>query len=159
MSRIKDYLMDIEEGRIVPGEIQDKSVCADHFDSTFLQKYIKKNGIVGECSYCLKRHIVLPMPDFVKLVRSKIESEFENVDDAGLPTERSYFDDDDEELPGLRRFMGYTAPSEAQCYEDTAEVLDAIDLLPRPEALYNDLLEALPSHAWISSDPFIISRD
>ena len=50
MSRIKDYLMDIEEGRIVPGEIQDKSVCADHFDSTFLQKYIKENGNVGECS-------------------------------------------------------------------------------------------------------------
>ena len=159
MSRIKDYLMDIEEGRIVPGEIQDKSVCADHFDSTFLQKYIKENGNVGECSYCHKRHIVLPLPDFVKLVRSKIESEFENVDDAGLPTERSYFDDDDEELPGLRRFMGFTAPSEAQCYEDTAEVLDAIDLLPQPEALYNDILEALPSHAWISSDPFIISRD
>lgn len=28
MSRIKDYLMDIEEGRIVHGELQDKCVCS-----------------------------------------------------------------------------------------------------------------------------------
>lgn len=105
MSRIKDYLMDIEEGRIVLGEIQDKSVCADHFDSPYLQNYINENGSTGECSYCGKRHKVLPMPDFVKLVRRKIESEFDSVDDARLPTERSYFDDDEEEIPGLKRFM------------------------------------------------------
>ena len=159
MSRIKDYWMDIEEGRIVPGEIQDKSVCADHFDSTYLQNYINENGTTGRCSYCGKRHTVLPMPDFVKLVRRKIESEFEDVDNAGLPTERSFFDDDEEEIPGLRRFFCYAAPSEAKCYEDTSEVLADIDLLPEHEALYNDLLEALPAHPWISSDPFIISRD
>lgn len=159
MSRIKDYLMDIEEGRIVLGEIRDKSVCADHFDSPYLQNYINENGSTGECSYCGKRHKVLPMPDFVKLVRRKIESEFDSVDDAGLPAERSYFDDDEEEIPGLKRFMGFTAPSDAKCYEDTSEVLADIDLLPEPEALYNDLLESLPNHAWISSDPFIISRD
>lgn len=159
MSRIKDYMMDIEEGRIVPGEIQDKSVCADHFESTFLQHYISENGLEGECSYCGRHHTVLPMPGFIKMVRQKIESEFDNVDEAGLPTERSYFDDDEEVISGLKRFMGFTAPSEAQCYEDTAEVLFAIDLLPKPESLYHDLLESLPSHAWISSDPFIISRD
>lgn len=159
MSRIKDYLMDIEEGRIVPGEIQDKSVCADHFDSPYLQNFINENGSIGECSYCGKWHNVLLMPDFVRLVRRKIESEFDCVDDAGLPTERSYFDDDEEDIPGLKRFMGFTAPSDAKCYEDTSEVLDEIDLLPEPEALYNDLLESLPNHAWISSDPFIISRD
>ena len=151
--------MDIEEGRIVPGEIQDKSVCADHFDSTYLQSYINENGSKSKCSYCNKCGTVLPMPDFIKLVRRKIESEFDDVDDAGLPTERSYFDDDEEKIPGLKRFSGYTAPSDAKCYEDTSEVLEDIDLLPEPEALYNDLLEALPNHAWISSDPFIISRD
>ena len=159
MSRIKDYWMDIEEGRIVPGEIQDKSVCADHFDSTYLQNYINENGETGKCSYCGKHHTVLSMPDFVQLVRHKIESEFEDVDNAGLPTERSFFDDDEERIPGLKRFYGYTAPSDAKCYEDTSEVLEAIDLLPEPLALYNDLLEALPARAWIISDPFIISRD
>lgn len=159
MSRIKDYLMDIEEGRILPRDIQEKSVCSEHFGSTYLQKYINDNGEPGICSYCARSCHVISMPDFVRLVREKIENEFEDVDNAGLPTERSFFDDDEEELPGLKRFMGFTAPSESQCYEDTAEVLDAIDLLPQPEALYNDLLESLPSHAWISSDPFIISRD
>lgn len=159
MSRIKDYLMDIEEGRIVPGKIQDKSVCSDHFDCTYLQNYIYANGNAGRCSYCGKRNIVLPMPDFVKLVRQKIESEFDDINNAGLPTERSFFDDDDEEIPGLKRFQCYTAPSDAKCYDDTSEVLADIDLLPEPEALYNDLLESLPAHSWISSDPFIISRD
>ena len=159
MSRIKDYLMDIEEGRIVLGEIQVKSVCAEHFDSTYLQNYINENGSKGECSYCGKCGKVLSMPDFIRLVRRKIESEFDDVDDAGLPTERSYFDDDEEKIPGLKRFFGYTAPSYAKCYEDTSEVLDDIGLLPEPEALYYDLLESLPNHAWISSDPFIISRD
>lgn len=149
--------MDIEEGRIVPGEIQDKSVCADHFDSTYLQNYINENGTSGKCNYCGKHGTVLSMPDFIGLVRRKIESEFDDVDEAGLPTERSYFDDDEEKIPELKRF--YTAPSDAKCYEDTSEVLEDIDLLPEPEALYNDLLEALPNHAWISSDPFIISRD
>ena len=159
MSRIKDYLMDIEEGRIVPGEIQDKSVCADHFHSTYLQNYINENGTSGKCNYCGKHGTVLSMPDFIGLVRRKIESEFDDVDEAGLPTERSYFDDDEEKIPGLKRFFSYTAPSDTKCYEDTSEVLEDIDLLPEPEALYNDLLEALPNHAWISSDPFIISRD
>lgn len=159
MSRIKDYLMDIEEGRIVPGEIHNKSVCADHFDSTYLQNYINENGKTGKCSYCGKYHKVLSMPDFAQLVRKKIESEFEDVDNAGLPTERSYFDDDDERIPGLKRFVGYTVPSNAKCYDDTEEVLEAIDLFPEPAALYNDLLEALPAHAWINSDPFIISGD
>ncbi len=159
MSRIKEYLMELEDGRIVPGDIQDKSVCAAHFESLYLQDHIKENGDRGKCAYCGEHSVVIPMSEFIKLVRQKIESEFDNVNDAGLPTERSYFDDDEEEIPGLKRFMGFTAPSEAQCFEDTEEVLDTIDLCPKPDTLYNDLLESLPSHGWISSDPFIISRD
>ena len=66
MSRIKDYLMDIEEGRIVPGAIYDKYVCSEHFSDTELQEIIKQEGHRGKCSYCGERRIVMDMPDFVK---------------------------------------------------------------------------------------------
>lgn len=74
--------MDIEEGRIVPGEIHDKCVCSEHFSDKELQGIIKQEGHGGQCSYCGGRRIVMDMPDFVKMVRDKIESEFEDVDNA-----------------------------------------------------------------------------
>ena len=52
MSRIKDYLMDIENGRIVPGAINDKCVCSEHFSDTALQEIVKQEGHRGKCSYC-----------------------------------------------------------------------------------------------------------
>ena len=39
MSKIKDNLIDIEGGRIVSDEIQDKTVHADYFDGTFVLYY------------------------------------------------------------------------------------------------------------------------
>lgn len=84
MSRIKDYLMDIEEGRIAPGAIHDKYVCSEHFSDTELQGIIKQEGHRGMCSYCGERQIVMDMPDFVKVVREKLESEFEDVDNASV---------------------------------------------------------------------------
>ena len=44
MSRIKDYLMDIEEGLIVPGELQEKFVCSEHFSDSELQGVIRRDG-------------------------------------------------------------------------------------------------------------------
>ena len=85
MSRIKDYLMDIENGRIVPGAINDKCVCSEHFSDTALQEIVKQEGHRGKCSYCGERRIVMDMPDFVKMVKEKLESEVEDVDNAMLP--------------------------------------------------------------------------
>ena len=47
MSHIKDYLMDIEEGRIVPGELQEKCVCSEHFSDFELQGIIRRDGRRG----------------------------------------------------------------------------------------------------------------
>ena len=71
MSRIKDYLMDIEEGRIVPGDLEDKYVCSEHFLDNELQGVIKQEGHRGRCSYCGEKRIVMNMPDFVRMVREK----------------------------------------------------------------------------------------
>ena len=88
MSRIKDYLMDIEEGRIVPGDLEDKYVCSEHFSDNELQEVIKQEGHRGKCSYCSKRRSVMNMSDFVKMVKEKLQSEFEDVDNAMLPLDR-----------------------------------------------------------------------
>lgn len=121
MSRIKDYLMDIEEGRIVLGEIQDKCVCSEHFSDSELQGVIKQEGHRGRCSYCGERRMVMDMPDFVKMVRGKLESEFDDVDNAMLPLERTVFDDDEDDVPYFTRFHGYAAPSDSSMYDDTEE--------------------------------------
>ena len=155
MSRIKDYLMDIEEGRIVPGELQDKCVCANHFYDKELREKINYEGHKGRCSYCGKRKIVMDMPDFVKMVRDKLESEFEDVDNAMLPLERTVFDDDEDVVPSFTRFHGYAAPSNSLMYDNTEEVIIELLDIADSEALLNDVLGALPDHGWISKDPFV----
>lgn len=159
MSRIKDYLMDIEEGRIVPGDLEDKCVCSEHFSDSELQGVIKQEGHRGRCSYCGERRMVMDMPDFVKMVRGKLESEFEDVDNAMLPLERTVFDDDEDDVPYFTRFHGYAAPSDSSMYDDTGEVISELLEITEPEALFNDVVNALPEHGWISKDPFVASLD
>ena len=159
MSRIKEYLMDIEEGRIVPGELQDKCVCPDHFSDVELQGVIREEGHRGRCSYCGGKGIVMDIPDFIKMVRSKLESEFEDVDNAMLPLEKSVFDDDDEDVPSFTRFHGYAAPSDSDMYDDTGEVISELLEITEPEALFHDVVNALPEHGWISKAPFVATLD
>lgn len=155
MSRIKDYLMDIENGRIVPGAINDKCVCSEHFSDTALQEIVKQEGHRGKCSYCGERRIVMDMPDFVKMVKEKLESEVEDVDNAMLPLEGTVFDDDNDVVPYFARFHGYAVPSDSKTYDDTGEVISDLLDITEPEALFNDVVDALPNHGWISKDPFV----
>lgn len=159
MSRIKDYLIDIEEGRLVPGDLGDKCVCSEHFLDKELQGVIKQEGHRGKCSYCGERRTVINMPDFVRLVREKLESEFEDVDNAMLPLERTVFDDDEDDVPYFTRFQGYAAPSDSEMYDDTGEVITELLEITAPEALFNDVVSALPEHGWISQDPFVATLD
>ena len=159
MSRIKDYLMDIEEGHIIPGQLQDKYICPDHFSDTGLQDVIKQEGRVGECSYCKENRIVMNMLDFVRLVREKLDAEFDDVDNAMLPLEDSVFDDYEESVPYYIRFCGYAAPSYCEKYDNTEEIVNRLLGIIEPEALLNDILRGLPEHGWISKHPFTASLD
>ncbi len=159
MSRIKDYLMEIEEGRVIPDEVLDRCVCSEHFEDKELQGIIREEGHRGICSYCGGRGIVMDMPDFITMVRNKLESEFEDVDNSMLPLEKSVFDDDEEVVPSFTRFHGYAAPSYSEMYEDTEDVVNEVLEIIEPEALLNDILSGLPEHGWISKDPFVASLD
>lgn len=79
---VSNNLMDIEEGRIVHGELQDKCVCSGHFSDPELQAIIREGGHRGKCSYCDRKGLVMDMPDFITIVKDKLEAEFEDVDTA-----------------------------------------------------------------------------
>lgn len=83
MSRLNN-LMDIEEGRIVHGELQDKCVCSGHFSDPELQAIIRERCHQGKCSYCDRKGLVMDMPDFITIVKDKLEAKFEDVDNAML---------------------------------------------------------------------------
>ena len=99
------------------------------------------------------------IPDFIAMVRHKLESEFEDVDNAMLPLEKSVFDDDEEDVTSFTRFHGYAAPSDCDMYDDTGEVISELLEITEPEALFNDVVNALPEHGWISKDPFETTLD
>ena len=88
-----------------------------------------------------------------------MESEFEDVDNAMLPLEKTVFDDDEEDVPYFTRFQGYAAPSDCEMYDDTGDVINELLEITEPEALFNDVVDALPEHGWISKDPFVASLD
>ena len=62
--------MDIEEGRIVPGELEDKYVCSEHFSDKELQGVIKQEGHKGRCSYCGEKGTVMNNCTFLSLYRT-----------------------------------------------------------------------------------------
>lgn len=62
--------------------MQDKCVCSGHFSDPELQIIIRKGGHRGKCSYCDRKGLV--MPDFITIVKDKLEAEFEDVDNAML---------------------------------------------------------------------------
>ena len=69
------------------------------------------------------------------------------------------FDDDEDDVPYFTRFHGYAAPSDSEMYDDTGEVITELLEITAPEALFNDVVSALPEHGWISQDPFVATLD
>lgn len=66
--------MDTEEGRIDHGELQDKCVCSGHFSDPELQAIIRKRCHQGKCSYCDRKGLVMDIPDFITIVKDKLEA-------------------------------------------------------------------------------------
>lgn len=64
--------------------MRDKSVCSGHFFDPELQIIIRKGGHRGKCSYCDGEGLMMDMPDFITIVKDKLEAEFEDVDNAML---------------------------------------------------------------------------
>ena len=155
----KDYLIEQEEqmakGYVIP-EKGKKFLCADHYRNKYLKKRIADNGVVGVCSYCGKRTMVFDLSDFVEYVGGRLANWLEDIDNAGLFLEKSFYDDDSEEIPGYQRARGFIAPDDAAYYETNDEVMDDFDLNSDNSTLDEDLSSCLYMERKIRRNPTLM---
>lgn len=138
MGRAKAMMME-QEG-LMHAFDEDKNVCACHFSDPYLQAYINNNGHSGECSYCGKRNKkVLSMKLFIDFIERKLAQRLCPLDEANLPLANSYYDDEDEKIPGLCRAGCYVIPDRAERYESVQDLMYNYDLYTSDETLNKDI--------------------
>lgn len=135
---MEEYDASVARGYSIP-EKGERFLCSDHYDNTYLRDFIVKKGREGICSYCGRKGVVLDLFEFVSYVGGRLADYLEDIDDAGLPSAKSYYDDEEEEIPGLVRRGSYIAPEEAEYYESNWEALEDFGLLSNSEILDGDI--------------------
>ena len=158
MGQVKqDWIESQERGYSLP-ELNEKYVCANHFDDSYLKQYIIKNSKLGICSYCGKKKKVIDLNHLMKYIIDKIMSYYGNPSDEGLYLASSFYDDDKERIPGLQRVGCYVTPSFAQNYESTKELFCDINLTTDSETLDSDMENCFINDEWIQHTPYIMSE-
>lgn len=139
----------------ISADLKDKYVCLEHFEDVFLQMWMKEHSSKGTCCYCQKVHVkVVNMYDFVTYVKEKLLSRLSSIDDAHLPLANGILEEGDEEELGFQRYGSFFAPSRAEQYESTVEMLCDYDLITDHETLNEDVLSCFLDNAWIKEDYF-----
>ena len=156
MGGVKNEWIEAESrGYRLPDE---KYICASHFDDIYLKEYIKEFSSLGICDYCGKSKLVVDLRDFIEYVAGKITEHFTHFDNGGLPLANGFFDDDDESIPGLQRVGCFVAPSSAETFESTKELLFVIDLISDNDDLNNDIEDCFMWDEWIQASPFVLTK-
>ncbi len=138
MGRAKAMM--IEQEGLMHAFDEDKNVCACHFSDPYLQTYINDNGHTGKCSYCGKRNKkVLSMKSFIDFIECKLEQRLCSLDEANLPLASSFYDDDDEEIPGFSRAGCYIIPNSAEKYKSVQDLMYDYNLYTSDDNLNNDI--------------------
>ena len=128
MGRVKELLMKMEERGFDVYHLEDKYVCSHHFDDIYLNQYISTHGDEGVCSYCGKKDSVIDLTSFAAHIGMSIACYFNDVDSENLPLASSFFEEEDEEIPGIKRVCCYAAPGNVDVFEDTSEMMDNLGL-------------------------------
>ena len=128
---------DFSRGYSLPDE--NKCLCARHYKDVYLRRYVKKHSHKGVCSYCNKKTGVIPLSDFVEYTMDRIRQYYTTPDEDGLYLEKTFYDDDDEIIPGLKRVNGYVTRENAKTFDSVEELLEEIDLISDNEALDQDI--------------------
>lgn len=147
MGRARDWHMEQEERgwRSVP----DKYVCPDCFDEECLKQVIRDNVAASTCNYCgLSAEeltgeggglIAAPFDSVMKVIADGLYSEWNDADDESITYESAE--------------GGYQA-----------ETLSSYDLVcdyvcPNNEALAQEVIKALPDHAWVKRNYYSLTQD
>ncbi len=157
MGQVKDQWMeDMERGFSIPTP-NSKFICSNHFEDIYLKEFVAKNSHQGECSYCHKRCQVIDFSVMVQFIAEKILSSFSNPDGECLPLTSSFYDDEEDEIPGLKRVGPYVALESSEQFDSTEELLSDLDITD-DSVLLRDIAECFNNDNWIKTDPMVISK-
>lgn len=154
MGQVKKMMMDLEERGDWPSGLKHKFVCTHHFEDPYLNKLIRRyaEDEKGICSYCGRHGVVCSMQHFMEQVSWKIHMYFDDVHNSSLLYADNFYDDENEVIPGFKRVGEYVAPSEAEYFESTFELMDDLGLISDDEDLDNDIENVFTTQEWIERD-------
>ena len=154
MGQVKKMLMDLEERGDWPCGLEHKYVCTRHFDDPYLNRLLMRYGEEKEhtCSYCGRKGKVCSMQNLMEQVSWKIHMYFDDVNNASLLYADSFYDDEYEGIPGFKRVGEYIAPSEAQYFESTRDLMDDLGLETDNDELNEDIENTFATEEWIERD-------
>lgn len=132
-------MMEMEEHGYDFFERGEKYVCSHHFEDKYLNGYIKKYGETGVCSYCGHKETVIDMRDLADHIGMTISVYFNDVDSECLPLASTYFDDEKEQIPGIKRAGCFAVPENTEIYEDTSEMMEDLGLHTDCDSLNDDI--------------------
>ena len=154
MGRVKELMMEMEKHDYSGFSDGEKYVCTHHFEDKYLNKYVQKYGEKGRCSYCHRKGTVIDMSKLADHIGMAISVFFNDVDSECLPLASSYFDDDNDDIPGVKRIGCFAVPAKADVYEDTSEMMDDLGLHTECGELNEDIDHLFEDNMWIKKDPF-----
>lgn len=155
MGRVKDMMMEWETEGAMHSFNKDKNVCAQHFTDPYVKDFINKHGNQGKCSYCGEVSTpVLAMKSFMEYVVDKLRVRLCPLDEANLPLASSFYDDEDEEIPGLSRAGIYIVPQKAEKYEDAYDLINSYKLCTSNDELNEDIVSCFNNVEWTQKDAF-----
>lgn len=159
MGRAKDMMMDRDFG-IMHTFDKDKYVCIKHFDDPYLNEYIQENAHEGTCSYCGAMHTkVLDMKSFMQYINEHLSQRLCPLDDANLPLASSFYDDEEEEIPGFSRAGVFILPNQAEQYDDVQDVMYNYGLYTSNEQLNEDIESCFNEGFYTQADVFSEDKD
>lgn len=159
MGRVKEMMMDWDFG-IMHTFDKDKYVCTKHFDDTYINKYIKDNAHEGTCSYCGEAHTdVLDMKSFMQYINERLSQRLCPLDDANLPLASSFYDDEEEEIPGFSRIGAFIVPNQAEQYDDVQDVINNYGLYTSNDQLNEDIESCFNEGFYTQVDVFSEDKD
>lgn len=159
MGRAKDMMMDRDFG-IMHTFDKDKYVCIKHFDDPYLNEYIQENAHEGTCSYCGAMHTkVLDMKSFMQYINERLSQRLCPLDDANLPLASSFYDDEEEEIPGFSRAGVFILPNQAEQYDDVQNVMYNYGLYTSNEQLNEDIESCFNEGFYTQADVFSEDKD
>ena len=154
MGQIKEIMIEAENrGYYLPDE--NKLLCANHYDDIYLREFVRSHSRIGLCSYCGRKTNVIILSEFIEYIMKRIRRHYTSPDDDGLYLSNSFYDDEDEVIPGLKKVGSYITRENAETFDSTMELLSDIGLVSDNDELDHDIEGCFINDEWIQKDSMV----